>query len=174
MSNSRIGGWLGHRKKFLAKAGVSLALLMTAMHYGQARFSIAYDVNPENCIADYNVFAVDWRNTDLERGAIYVFESRGVEPIFDDGVHIAKYLRGMPGDTVRIDENEHIYINGELIGDTLQYAHRLGREPADFFGEGVIPEGEYWFFGDTDVSFDSRYWGGVQKEQILGRAHGIY
>ncbi len=58
--------------------------------------------------------------------------------------------------------------------------------PEDYLGQGIltngksaippntiisIPEGEYLVFGDNrEASSDSRHWGAVKKELIVGRA----
>ena len=143
-------------------------------HRPLQRYTIAIDASEIRCIEDYSVFIVDYFNTELERGAIYAFSAEGLEPFFDDGQPLAKYLVGMPGDAIEITSDQRVLINDVEVADTLASAHHLDMTPSDFVGKGVIGEGEYWFMGDTPESFDSRYWGSVGRDQILGRAHGIF
>ena len=79
----------------------------------------------------------------------------------------------MPGETVQIDEDGKILINGEVLEENYGYEvidsdHR-GRaaEPV------VLGEDEYFVMGDNrNRSSDSRYpdVGNIQKKNILGKA----
>lgn len=182
MSNSSSGAdtapqWrlaLRSRKRFLINAGMALAAFLAVASPTVERYSIAVDSSDIRCIEDYSVFIVDEFNQTLVRGEIYAFHADGLEPFFADGQPLAKYLVGLPGDTVEITADQQIIINGEAIATTLQAAHRLEMAPEDFVGSATLGSDEYWFMGDTLESFDSRYWGSVSRQQIVGRAHGVF
>ena len=109
--------------------------------------------------------------------------------------YFIKRVVGTPGDRVRY-QNKTLYINGEEQHQTfvarippvnpryLQYRenlsgieHMIQRTPdrQARVGEWVIPEGHYFMMGDNrDQSSDSRYWGLVSEEDIVGRAVAIW
>lgn len=162
------------RRAFLLKASLSFGLLLAGASYAADRFTVGADPQANRCLADYRTFVVDHRQHDIERGQLVAFRADGLAPIFDDGTLIAKYVRGVPGDTVEITADHDVLINGEVIETGLRYADTLGQTPDDFVGRMVIPDGQLWVMGDTEYSFDSRYWGTIRQVQISGRAHGLF
>lgn len=108
----------------------------------------------------------------LERGGIAMFAVKGVK-LYPDGTLFVKFLAGLPGDHVEITRDERILINGKEAARGLSYLHKIGKPIDDFVFSGVLPEKKYYVLGDTDASFDSRYWGPIDESQIVGRAYGL-
>ena len=87
-----------------------------------------------------------------------------------------KRLVALPGETVEI-KGGSIYINNkpaqEPIFNQVYYYNR-----GDFGAEGqkiVVPKDNYFVLGDNSASSrDSRYWGFVPKDNLLGEALIIY
>ena len=113
--------------------------------------------------------------------------------------HFVKRVIGVPGDRVRLI-NKHVYVNG-LKQDDEYASFNWGQRDkfrdnfpnGGFFadkiaskwfiqaqklvddGQLIIPEGSYFVLGDNrDDSYDSRYWGLVPAENIVGRPLLIY
>jgi signal peptidase I len=87
-----------------------------------------------------------------------------------------KRLVGLPGETVEI-KNGTVYIDDKPLLDLL-FSQRYYYDRGDFSGEGqkiVVPKGNFFVLGDNSASSrDSRYWGFVPRENILGKAILIY
>jgi signal peptidase I len=129
-----------------------------------------------------------------ERGDIVVFDSK-TQP----GVKVVKRLVGMPGDTLEMRDHM-LYRNGvrqlegfaqhldslndpsdpEMRQWQLSYllpgVDRDGYRPTrGSWGPLVVPEGHYFVMGDNrDNSYDSRYWGFVDRRSIRGRPLFVY
>lgn len=88
------------------------------------------------------------------------------------GDRIIKIVMGVPGDTIRIQGTE-LWINGEHT-DRLWLAKSLpGKTVGDYDTEMVLPPGQYFVMGTTHESFDSRYWGPLHREAIIGTARPL-
>jgi signal peptidase I len=79
-----------------------------------------------------------------------------------------KRVIGLPGDLVRI-ENGSVSINGKLLSEPyLTVATQQG-------GEWRVPQGNLFVMGDNrNNSSDSRAWGMVPLENVIGKALVIY
>lgn len=127
----------------------------------------------ERCIPNYSIYLLERNVETLELGRIYMFSAKNMTPNFADNTPISKYLAGKAGD--RVVQNEHgVFINDKAITTGYPLAEKIGAERESFYKEFVIPEGYYFFTAPAEKSFDSRYWGLVEKLQILGEAHPIW
>jgi len=106
-----------------------------------------------------------------KRGEVVVF----IYPE-DKSKDFIKRLVGLPGDTIEI-KGGSVYINDkpapEAIFNQIYYYNRgqLG-SPGEKL---VVPLNSYFVLGDNSAtSKDSRYWGFVPKNNLLGQAMVIY
>lgn len=105
------------------------------------------------------------------RGDVVVF----VSPV-DSKTRLAKRAVALAGDTVEIREKK-LYVNGSLQNES--YVRHEDPDhvftPRDTFGPVVVPEQKFFVLGDNrDKSYDSRFWGFVPGEFLLGRATVLY
>lgn len=85
------------------------------------------------------------------------------------GDRIVKRVMAAEGDRVLIKGTE-LWINGKHA-DRLWLAKSLpGKTVGDFDRDMTLKQGEFFLMGTTKESFDSRYWGAVQREAIIGYA----
>ncbi len=90
-----------------------------------------------------------------------------------------KRVIGIPGDTVEIRDKQ-VILNGKPLEEP--YARYADGRMIDGFVRTrdnmpavEVPPGEYFVMGDNrDRSYDSRFWGFVSEEAILGKAMFIY
>ena len=132
---------------------------------------------------------------EVKRGEIAVF----ISPAQPD-LHLVKRIIGVPGDRIHL-VNGDVYVNGvKQIGAYIKHISPVHDPYRDEFpsvsgagvdnvnpmwpivmhehlvnGELVVPDGFYFGMGDNrDISLDSRYWGFIPKENLIGRPLFIY
>jgi signal peptidase I len=132
-----------------------------------------------------------------QRGDVVVFRY----PV-DTSINFIKRAVGLPGDTITYRDKE-LFVNGERVEETAagrfessdvkcstpavdamlfdeqldEANHKilLHSRSGSRNGQWVVPEGHYFMMGDNrDRSNDSRGWGFVPEENLLGRAIGIW
>ncbi len=108
-----------------------------------------------------------------------------------------KRVAGVPGDHIRIG-NKQLYLNGRMLNEpyvvhktdlTDSYRDNFPSEPNTALatqalemlsihvinGEVVVPADSYFVLGDNrDQSLDSRYWGFVPRQNVVGKALMVY
>jgi signal peptidase I len=134
---------------------------------------------------------------EIRRGDIIVFKFP-----FDAHEHYVKRVIGVPGDRVKIVDGT-VYVNDVVLNEPYVYhdpaAHyhpfndsfpptsrhflrdqvrpEWAEQLLDHVKDGalVVPPGEYFAMGDNrDQSWDSRYWGFVDRDAVMGAPVVIY
>jgi signal peptidase I len=129
------------------------------------------------------------------RGDVIVFRFPG-----DESVNYIKRVVGLPGDRI-VYEAKKLYVNGRLMPQAPGASYTVRQSDAPLYtaiqhtenldgvehqilvsGRGQsdpppfqVPAGHYFVMGDNrDHSNDSRYWGSVPQENLVGKAFLIW
>ena len=110
---------------------------------------------------------------DPKRGDVIVFKYPE-----DRSKDFIKRVIGLPGDTVEFKDRT-IYINDRLIEDPwgVYKSHNPSwrSSASDTYGPQIVPPDSLFVMGDNrDNSQDSRYWGFVPLDDVLGKAFIMY
>jgi signal peptidase I len=111
---------------------------------------------------------------DPEPGDIVIFRS----PVESDKTLIKRCI-AREGQTVEV-RGKALYVDGRPTplperGKFVDPSIRSGEDPRDHFGPYRVPPGHFFMMGDNrDNSYDSRYFGPVSREAVLGEAMIIY
>lgn len=123
----------------------------------------------ETTLSDGDHLIVDkisYRFDAPERFDIIVFPFQ-----YDTDTYYIKRIIGMPGETVQIDENGNIYIDGEVLEES--YGREVIQSPGRASDPIQLGEDEYFVMGDNrNNSSDSRdpSVGNIHRRDIIGRA----
>lgn len=116
---------------------------------------------------------VSYKIGQIKRGDVIVLKNPQKKDIEEDFI---KRIIALPGDSIKV-ENGQVYLNGSLLKE--DYLPKELKTPAGAFlreGEEVkAGENQYFAFGDNrNASSDSRSWGAMSKEEIIGRVFFRY
>ncbi|MEK7184249.1 MAG: signal peptidase I [Patescibacteria group bacterium] len=120
--------------------------------------------NSEYLIVD----KIEYRLHQPKRGDVIVFKA----PEAPDQNYIKRII-GLPGETVTI-KDASVFVNNKRIDEQYIAGHTINpasTESPTFFLEQKLGPDEYFVMGDNrDHSSDSRRWGPLPKENIVGKA----
>ena len=137
--------------------------------------------------------------TPLKRGDIIIFTTEDLydennEPVIDGGYFYIKRLAALPGDIIKIVNNQ-LYVKPEGKGEFRRiqdisepfkkvysgkggYHGHVSNMGAGAFADGseyTVPAGHYFMLGDNSrFSKDSRFFGAVPRRNIMGRAFLVF
>ncbi len=105
-----------------------------------------------------------------ELGAFYF----GIDhnPYWRKGTKFIKRFAGCPGDMLVV-RNRKFYVNGNYVGTARSFDLK-GNPVRNFTWDGRIPQDSYFVMGDSPLSYDSRYWGFVDKGWIVGKGYPVF
>ena len=113
---------------------------------------------------------------DIHVGDIVVFKTP-IEIRTVDKPYYIKRVVGLPGDDLEI-RDAHIYRNGECVETPKFFTRNRYMEwlsDGSHFEKLTVPDDEIYVFGDNSAnSYDSRYWGGVPVDNVMGKAFFRY
>ena len=128
------------------------------------------------------------------RGEIIVFKTKGIPPLPENQFYI-KRLIGLPNETIKIGDDRHVRINDQRLDAATPHfelvygfdpksppqsdhysGHVLG--PPNFpnsNAEFTVRNKHFAVFGDNTMnSLDSRYWGDLPQENVIGKSWFVY
>lgn len=158
--------------EWLKTLGFSLVLAVGIRQFiVESRFIPSESMVPTLLVGDrLLVEKMSYRFHDPERGDVVVFSApdrmKELAPGFNQA--LIKRVIGLPGDSLEIVGGV-IYINGQVLSED----YTAGEPCLDYcdLEPTTIPDDSYLVLGDNrNRSHDSRAWGYVPRENLIGRA----
>lgn len=176
------------QREIIAWFWVALVFLLINGTIGQARVIPSGSMENTLLIGDHlimsrigydagvpftNLHVPLWRNP--KRQQVVIFKP----PFAPDTPDYVKRVIGLPGETIDVHDGA-VWINGQRLHETYTIGRSEKPDPAQLVGpfRGLpytIPDNCYFVMGDNrENSFDSRFWGCVPRNEIIGTPVMIY
>lgn len=163
---SEIGAFIWEVAKVVI---ISLAIILPIRYYlAQPFFVKGASMEPSFEDGDYLIIdEISYRLSQPQRGDVIVFRYP-----YDPSQFFIKRIVGLPGETVRIKNNEVIIYNKQNPkGFILKEDYLSSSQKTLGDMEKKLDDNDYFVLGDNRLeSSDSRIWGPVNKSFIIGRA----
>lgn len=146
---------------------VLILTLLVVTYVGQRTKVIGNSMSPmlsdgDNLIVD----KISYRFQEPQRFDIIVFPFRYAEKTY-----YIKRIIGLPGETIRIDDEGNIYIDGEVLDES--FGKETIKDPGRASQPITLGEDEYFVMGDNrNNSSDSRdpVVGNIHRDEFIGKA----
>jgi signal peptidase I len=149
---------------------ISLAIIVPVRYFLiQPFFVNGASMEPQFHDGEYLIVdELSYRLSDPERGEVIIFKYPK-----DPSQYYIKRIIGLPGEKIKINQGEITIFNSEnpdgFILDESDYL--IDGKKRDFSMETKLSDGEYFVMGDNRrASSDSRTWGSLPENFIIGRA----
>jgi signal peptidase I len=154
-----VGEWVA-----IIAVALSVALLVRATVV-QAFWIPSTSMTPTLMVGDrLLVDKVSFQVREIHRGEIIVFERPAT--LKEDFKDLIKRVIGLPGDTVE-GHDGGVFVNGKRLPEPYLPAGLTTKD----FPPQQVPIDNYFVMGDNrEVSWDSRYWGTVERKLVVGKA----
>jgi conjugal transfer pilin signal peptidase TrbI len=144
----------------------TLVLIVIGVGALLAFFGVSIGINP-TASQPYRLFAIV-KGHPSGRGDLIAFRFPGSR-YYPEGTLFVKEIIGIPGDHLEIRSDRTVRLDGSFL-DTVRATDSQGKAVQPFLFDGIIPEGAYFLYSPARNSYDSRYYGLIGKDRIVGRA----
>jgi type IV secretory pathway protease TraF len=147
--------------------------------YFAGRYTIGFNQAPENCLKT-SLFIIDHHDRNVKAGDLVAFSMNNENHFFPQGMQWVKRIAAEPNSTVSVSRYE-VNINNErtIPLDMSGVMFTIGKtfpetRYEDYVGVRYTGDDEWFLVGETIYSYDSRFWGNVKTQDIIGKAYAIW
>ncbi len=168
---------MGRTASFYHKRDLAVLLALgSAMVFAfKANFIIGMPTSQFSGCLSQKIFLVSKNEHEVVHGGIYAVTLDRDVLIAKKGAKLLKIVAARGGDTVRV-EDDGVWVNDKtFLAVPLQgIAGRLKVDLGTLKKTITVPPHQLYLVGNTDRSYDSRFWGTIDEKNVVGRAVAIW
>lgn len=158
---------------FTTRLIVAILVIGAFFFYGTERYDFIRDGQAERCLTA-QWFIVDTWDRDFTHGDIMVFNFHLDSGPMRVGDKVIKLVGGLPNEVVFYDRYGIETDTGFAFNSNITKGLEAIDYEIDDTNSYPLGSSQYFLVGERPFSFDSRYWGAANKNQIIGKAYAIY
>ncbi len=154
------------RKFLLGLSGTIFGIIITYIYYPKQLYRLGLIDTPSifERIVLYKL--INPKQVAIQKGRIYIFPLEKNTQYYKKGTMFIKYAECLPGDTLNVKGLKY-YCNGKYFA-TAKTTDSKGIPVKHFVYNGIIPKGKVFMYAPHPRSYDSRYWGFLDENDIKG------
>ncbi|MGV7963801.1 IncHI-type conjugal transfer protein TrhF [Photorhabdus tasmaniensis] len=151
---------------------INLAVLMLVLSVFFTRYTFGYGLLNGCLPADF--YMIDHKDKSIKAGELIAFYMPKSVRFIPENERVIKIVAGVGGDRLKVT------MDGVLNGSKFYKANawrisiKYNIPPESIERELTIPKGEVFLIGQTDHSWDSRFWGPVKLTSVIGKTYAIF
>lgn len=149
------------------------AVVFALTAYLADRYEIRIDPQVERCIPGARAFLVDTYTSDVEPGDLVAFQPPALGELFDADAEFVKRVVAQPGQRVTVGPGG-TRVGDRVVARGLGAAEALGVAPGRFVRTELVPPDALWVVAPGPRSVDSRYWGALDHNNVIGKAYVLF
>ena len=152
-----------------------LIVALSAIYWGQGKKFVGFAFNPNDasCLPELHLAMMLYsRPATIERGMYLFWKPRGALSYVTQ-TYILKKVAAIPGDHLLIKAGQ-IFVNGQLVASGLEDAPIYKKSEESFYRSEIVPPNSLFMIGTAKYSNDSRYWGYLSYDEVVGRGFRVY
>lgn len=143
-------------------------------YYFNSRYIIASNSTASNCL-QASVFLVDTWDKEVGVNDLAAFVMNKPNKVYPLGGKWIKQVVATQGMTVHVFEDKVTISDGRTIQNGMTHVLSfLQQTIADIEPVHTLSTGQLFMMGDTKTTYDSRYWGAITTQNVLGKAYAIF
>lgn len=141
--------------------------------YFNERYTFAYNSALTSCL-NAKLLLVDKWDLNVRKGDYAAFYMSHENPFYPVNRKWIKKIAATEGQTV------HVTDSSVTVGSTVDLLSmdyilaKLKQDASIYTFSKVIPKNELFMIGETVTSYDSRFWGTVKQDEIIGKAYVVF
>lgn len=161
----------------LAKLTILIVVIYGSLHWLSQNYRLGLDLHEGERCLPYTAYIIDLNDKDITKSDYFAFNSKGMGPFYPDNTQVIKIASAMPGDLISVGES--VRINHQKFGEMEHLKkggklYKMGKRLTEYTREETVPEGSIFALATHPRSYDSRYWGYVNEQQVIGRAIPLF
>jgi len=139
------------------------------------RYYLTFEVQKGYSCLNATALLVDTWDKEINRNDLFAFKfPLDKDPIFPKHTKFLKIARGIPGDVINVTPHVTTTMSHKITISMIPVAEKLKRDLTLIPKKVTLGKDDYFAMGETIYSYDSRFWGAVPKDNIIGKAYVIF